>query len=146
MRQSTYHFNREILLGECGALVVANGSAPIVFHYTRSADLISSAAVAATLIGGGLCWLAARVYDKVKDRTFTAQALASDIGYFTPAAIILGFTVYDPAIYLASHYLLIHGTGDAVSVLVGQLIAFALFLASLNAYRLLLIRFRGKSL
>jgi hypothetical protein len=146
MLQSTYHFNREILLGECGALVLANGSAPIVYHFTRNADLISSAAVAATLLGGALCWLAARVYDRVKDRTFTAKELASDIGYFTPAAIVLGFAVYDPSIFLASHYLLIHGAGDGVSVLVGQLVAFALFLASLNIYRLLLIRFRGKAL
>jgi hypothetical protein len=146
MRQSAYHFNREILLGECGALLLANGSAPIVYHFTRSPDLISSAAVAATLIGGGLCWLAARVYDRVKDRTFSAKGLASDIGYFTPAAIVLGFGVYDPSIFIASHYLLIHGAGDSVSVLFGQLFAFSLFLASLNAYRLLLLRFRGKSL
>jgi hypothetical protein len=146
MRQSAYHFNREILLGECGALLLANGSAPIVYHFTRSPDLISSAAVAATLIGGGLCWLAARVYDRVKDRTFSAKGLASDIGYFTPAAIVLGFGVYDPSIFIASHYLLIHGAGDSVSVLLGQLFAFSLFLASLNAYRLLLLRFRGKSL
>jgi hypothetical protein len=146
MRQSAYHFNREIILGECGALVLANGSAPIVYHFTRSPDLISSAAVAATLVGGGLCWLAARVYDKVKDRTFSAKGLASDIGYFTPAAIILGLGVYDPSIFMASHYLLIRGAGDSVSVLVGQLFAFCLFLASLNAYRLLLLRFRGKAL
>jgi len=146
MRQSTYHFNREILLGECGALLLANGSAPIVYHFTRSADFISSAAVAATLVGGGLCWLVARVYDKIKAKTFTAKELASDIGYFTPAAIILGFGVYDPSIYMASHYLLVHGAGDGVSVLLGQLLASALFLASLNLYRLLLIKFRGKSL
>lgn len=146
MRQSAYHFNREILLGECGALLLANGSAPIVYHFTRSAELISSAAVAATLLGGGLCWLTARVYDKIKDKTFTAKELASDIGYFTPAAIVLGFGVYDPSIYLVSHYLLIHGAGDGVAVLVGQLVAFALFLAALNAYRLVLLRFRGKAL
>jgi hypothetical protein len=146
MLQSTYHFNREILLGECGALVLANGSAPVVDHFTRNPAAISSAAVAATLIGGGLGWLAARVYDKVKEKTFTAKAIASDIGYFTPAAIILGLAVYDPALYLASHDLLTHGVGDAISVLLGQLAAFSLFLASLNIYRLLLLRFRGKTL
>jgi hypothetical protein len=146
MLQSTYHFNREVLLGECGALVLANASAPIVYHFTRSPTVISSAAVAATLIGGALGWLGARIYDRVRDRTFTAKVLASDIGYFTPAAIILGFAVYDPSIYLASHYLLIHGAGDGASVFLGQLLAFVLFLAALNAYRLLLIRFRGKSL
>jgi hypothetical protein len=146
MRQSAYHFNREVLLGECGALVLANASAPVVYHFTRNPAVISSAAVAATLLGGGLGWLAARVYDRARDRTLTARELASDIGYFTPAAIILGFAVYDPCIYLTSHYLLIHGAGDAASVFLGQILAFLLFLAALNAYRLLLIRYRGKSL
>jgi len=146
MLHSTLNFNREILIGECGALLLANGSAPVVYHFTRDPAVISWAAVAATLAGGGLFWLAARVYDKVREHAFSAKEMASDIGYFTPGAIVLGFGVYDPAIYLISHHLLVRGAGDGVAVLVGQLVAFSLFLAALNVYRLLLLRFRGKSL
>lgn len=146
MRKSTLTFNKEILLGECGALVLANVTAPVLSRITRNPAVISSAAVAATLVGGGLCWLAARVYDQTRERKFHAGTLARDITYFTPAAIMLGLCVYDPAIYLVSHHLLLRGQGAWYSVVVGQLVAFLLFLASLNAYRLLLLRLRGTSL
>ncbi len=146
MRQSTLTFNKEILLGECGALVLANVTAPVLSRFTRNATVISSAAVAATLVGGGLCWLAARIYDQTRERRFHAGTLARDITYFTPAAIVLGFCVYDPAIYLVSHHLLVRGQDAWFSVVVGQVAAFLLFLASLNAYRLVLLRLRGTTL
>ena len=146
MQKTTLDFNREILFGECGALLAANPTAMLVSHFTRNTTIISSSAVAGTLIGGALFWLGARVYDKTRDRKIDAKALASDIGYFTPAAVILGFLVYDPSIYFTSHHLL--GNGDKVflSVLVGQAVAFVLFLACMNLYRVLLLRFGGKTL
>jgi hypothetical protein len=146
VRQSTLNFNREILAGECGALVLANIAAPVCGHFTKNAAVISGVAVAATLVGGGLTWLAARIYDRKKQNTYNAQAIASDIGWFTPGAIVLGLGVYDPAIYLISHFLLVRGTAVWISVGVGQLVAFALFLLALNGYRHLLLRFRGKEL
>jgi len=146
MRQSTFHFNWEILIGECGALALTNVAAPVAAHYTRNPAVISGAAVAGTLVGGGLGWLAARIYDQVRAKTFAAKTLASDLGYFTPAAIVLGLGLYDPAIYLTAHYLLGRGVGVAPAVAAGQIIAFALFLACLNLYRLALLRLRGKSL
>jgi hypothetical protein len=118
----------------------------LVSRFTQNAAVISSAAVAGTLIGGGLGWLATRIYDQVRDKTYSVKAMASDVAYFTPAAIILGLCIYDPAIYLVSHHLLVMGTGVRVSVVVGQLVAFVLFLLSLNIYRLSLFMVRGKSL
>lgn len=146
MQQSTLDFNREILFGECGALLAANPTATVVSHFTRNTAVISSSAVAGTLIGGATFWLAARVYDKVREKRFDAKSLASDIGYFTPAAVILGFLVYDPSIYFTSHHLLREGDRVEYSVIVGQAVAFGLFLLCMNAYRLLLLRIRGKSL
>jgi hypothetical protein len=146
MQQTTLDFNREILFGECGALLLAELAAAAAAHFTRSPAVISSCAVAGTLLGGGLFWLAARVFDAVREKRFGARALASDIGYFTPAAVILGLVVYDPSIYLTSHHLLNQGGRVARSVLAGQLVAFGLFLLGMNAYRLLLLRFRGKRL
>jgi hypothetical protein len=146
MRQSTLHFNRELLIGECGALLLTNVTAPVAALYTRNAAVISSAAVAGTLAGGGLGWLAARIYDQYRAETLTAKGLASDLGYFTPAAIVLGLCIYDPVIYLTAHALLGRGTGVALAVGTGQLLAFSLFLLCLNLYRLALLRWRGKSL
>jgi hypothetical protein len=146
MQQSTLDFNREILFGECGALVTANPAATLVAHFTTSASIISSAAVAGTLIGGAAFWLVARIYNQVREKRFSAKVLATDVGYFTPAAVVFGFLVYDPSIYLTSHHLLKSGVRVEYSVIVGQVVAFALFLACMNFYRLLLLRIRGKSL
>ncbi|HEY1793922.1 MAG TPA: hypothetical protein VGG34_13485 [Opitutaceae bacterium] len=146
MQGSALRFNREVLIGELGALVLANGSAPVVSHFTRDASVISGIAVAATLAGGGLSWLAARVYDRVRDRAYSTKTIASDVGYFMPAATVLGFVLYDPTIFLVSRHLLLHGTGVRASVLLGQAAAFALFLAAINGYRVVLLRLRGKAL
>ncbi len=146
MRQSTLNFNREILIGECGALVLANIAAPAASQFTSNAAVISGTAVAATLVGGGLSWLAARIYDLKKQNTFNTKAIVSDIGYFTPGAVLLGLGVYDPAIYLLTHHLLIRGVSVGGAVIIGQTVAFALFLLALNAYRFLLIKVRGKEL
>jgi hypothetical protein len=146
LQKTTLEFNREILFGECGALLAANPAAWIVSRFTTSAAVISSSAVAGTLLGGGLFWLCARIYDKSRTGKFDSKALASDIGYFTPAAIILGLIVYDPAIYLASSHLLSRGEQVVTSVLAGQIVAFALFLACMNIYRLALLRLKGKNL
>jgi hypothetical protein len=146
MQKSTLDFNREILFGECGALVMANPTATVVSHFTTNAAVISSAAVAGTLIGGAAFWLVARIYDQVREKRFSAKLLATDVGYFTPAAVAFGFLVYDPSIYLTSHHLLRTGARVEYSVIVGQVVAFVLFLACMNVYRLLLLRVRGKSL
>jgi len=146
VRQSTLIFNREILVGECGALVLASIAAPVVSHFTVNSAVISATAVAATLVGGGLSWLAARIYDRKKQKTFNAQAIVSDIGYFSPGAVILGLGVYDPAIYLLTQHLLMRGVRVGVAVIIGQAVAFALFLLALNAYRFLLLKVRGKEL
>ena len=82
MLKSTLHFNREILIGELGALIVASASSPVVGRLTHDSVVISGAAVAATMVGGSLFWLVARIYDQVSGKTFTAKSLASDVAYF----------------------------------------------------------------
>jgi hypothetical protein len=146
LQKTTLDFNREILFGECGALLAANPAAEVASHFSGNPTIISTAAVAGTLVGGALFWLVARIYDKVRQKTFDTRSIASDIGYLTPAAVILGFVVYDPAIYLTSHHLLTSGERVLASVLLGQLVAFSLFLACMNVYRILLIRISGKVL
>lgn len=146
LRQSTLHFNRELLIGEIGALAMANLVAPAAAHFSRSATVISTAAVVGTLLGGGLGWLVARIYDKRRAREYSARGIAGDVALFTPAAIVFGLGVYDPAIFLTSRWFLVHGAGVLLSVIVGQGIAFGLFALCLNFYRLTLLKVWGKSL
>ncbi len=87
MRSLAWDFNRELVVGEFGALGVANLTALVAARYTQSAAVISAAAIPGTLLGGSLFWLTARVYDQVTGQRFAAKSLASDIAWFTPAAI-----------------------------------------------------------
>jgi hypothetical protein len=146
MQQSTLAFNRELIIGECGALLLVNPVASLTARITSNPSVISGSAVAGTLAGGALFWLAARIYDTSRSQGFSAKRLASDIGYFTPAAVLLGFVVYDPAIYLISRHLLKSGDTVTPAVFVAQAAAFLLFLASMNLYRILLLRLKGKQL
>jgi hypothetical protein len=134
------------MVGECGALVLANLSVPALSHFYHNATFLSSTAVAATLVGGSLSWIAARIYDQKRQKTFTTRSLAGDLGYFTPAAVFCGFCIYDPVIYQVSHHLLKRGSNAWVAVFAGQLLAFFLFAVALNLYRLSLFKLRGKTL
>ena len=145
-RSLLWDFNRELVVGEFGALGVANLTALVAARYTQSAAVISAAAIPGTLLGGSLFWLTARVYDQVTGQRFAAKRLASDIAWFTPAAIVLGLAVYDPAIFLISRRLLQQGGRVGVSVAIGQTLAFLLFLGAMNAYRSLLRKAAGKCL
>jgi len=139
-------FNKELICGECGALVVANGAAWLVARFTPNPSWISGTAVVGTLAGGSLFWMAARVYDRTRGRSYPRREIASDLGYFTPAAIGLGLTVYDPSLYATSRYLLRQDTGVLWAVTAGQGVAFSLFAAAMNVYRVVLRRCGGKRL
>jgi hypothetical protein len=137
---TAWEFNKEIIFGEIGSLVGAYVAALTAAHLTRSAALISASLIPGTLLGGTIFWLTARIVHQRARGTWSVGVLARDITYFTPAAAVLGFAVYDPAIFLASHFLLVRGAGVVLSVAAGQITAFSLFLASMNGYRLILAK------
>jgi hypothetical protein len=145
-RPSGWDFNKEIVIGECGSLSMAYGAAFSAAHFTQRAAVISGSIVAGTLVGGTLFWLAARILHQRAGNRWSARVLANDIGYFTPAAIVLGFAIYDPAIFLVSRSLLNAAWPVAWAVMVSQFVAFTLFLTSMNAYRIILRKVRGKRL
>ena len=137
---TAWEFNKEIIFGEVGSLLGAYAAAWIASRLTRNAALISAALIPGTLLGGTAFWLTARIAHQRKRHNWSVGVLARDISFFTPAAAILGFAVYDPAIFLASHSLLVHGAGVVLSVAGGEITAFSLFLGSMNAYRLILAK------
>jgi hypothetical protein len=145
-RPSGWDFNKELLCGEAGALLVANGAAAAVARFTPRAALISLAAVAGTLSGGSVFWLATRIFDRTRAQSFAAREMAQDLSYFTPAAVTLGLAVYQPAMYATAHYLLQHGVAVAWSVTSGQGIGFGLFMVAMNLYRFSLLKISGKRL
>jgi hypothetical protein len=133
--QTALAFNKQIIIGEIGSLIVANAAALAASRFSSHPAVISGSAVAGTLVGGTLAWIPTRISDQLAARKFSWRRMAGDIGYFTPAALTLGFLVYEPSLYFTAHFLL--GRGGAVegAVVPAQLIAFALFLGGMNLYR-----------
>jgi hypothetical protein len=139
-RPTAWDFNKEIIFGEIGSLLGAYAAALIAAHLTRNSTVISAGLIPGALLGGTIFWLTARIAHQRDRRTWSVRVLARDISYFTPAAALLGFVVYDPAIFFTSRFLLGRGAGVILSVAGGEITAFALFLTSMNGYRLLLAK------
>ena len=146
MNKKTLNFNKQLLMGEIGAATCAPLVSYIFSLFTQKPNIISASAVGGAIFGASFFWLATRIHDKKKEKTFSASSLASDIAYFTPAAFLLTLLLYYPTLYLLSHYLLLQGDKVLLSVIPSQIIAFLLFLIGINLYRLFLFRFSGKKL
>ena len=135
---SAWDFNKEIIFGEIGSLLGAYVAALATARLTHRSAVISAMLIPGTLLGGTVFWLVARIAHQHARSNWSLRVLARDVSYFTPAAALLGLLIYDPAIFLSSHFLLERGAGVVLSVAGGQLTAFSLFLASMNVYRLML--------
>lgn len=145
-RSNTFSFNKELVLGESGALISAPLVSDLVAHFTSHARLISLSAVIGGVLGAAVFWLAARAYDKEKAKSLSLKGLASDVLYFTPVAFLLAVLVYYPTLYLLSDELLGDRYHVLPAVIAAQLTAFSLFLICINIYRYLLAKVRGKVL
>ena len=106
---------------EIGSVLGAYAAALTTARLTRRFVVIAAALIPGTLLGGTIFWLAARIAHQRQRRNWSVRGLAHDIGYFTPAAATLGFVVYDPAIFFASHFLLVRGAGVVLSVAGGEI-------------------------
>jgi len=146
MNKLTFDFNKEILFGEVGALIGAPLSAFLISKITVSTHLVSSFAVGGAIAGASIFWLFMRIYDKEQEKRFSFRSLESDISYFTPAAFLLTVLVYYPVLFLLSKHLLTQDYKVVSSIIISQVVAFSLFLTSINVYRYILKKFYGKIL
>ncbi len=140
------NFNKEILLGEVGAVLCAPWLAFLISKITSVSSTISIFAVIGSAIGGSLTWLVIRVFDQTRTKKYSTKELSNDLAYFAPVSFLLVITVYYPTLYSFSQHLLNKDYQVLFSVIASQAIAFLLFLTSINLYRYLLIRIVGKKL
>lgn len=146
MLKKIFDFNKEIFFGEIGALI----SIPIITYlvslFTKNATLISAAAVIGSITGASLFWLLMRAYDDKRRHELSFNRLATDIGYFTPAAFATTLLVYYPVLFLLSRYMIIKDSVIFSSVIIAQLTAFSLFLLIMNFYHHYLYKITGTDL
>src|SRR3989344_1380157 len=135
-----YHFNKEILFGEVGAILGSQIFGYISSLFTLSPNIISALVVAGAITGAAIFFLSTRAYHKSRKGELSTRKFAEDLLYFTPVAFILTLLVYYPTLYLLSNYFLNNNYQVIFSTFISQLIAFALFLIAINIYREILIR------
>jgi hypothetical protein len=132
MDKRVIDFNKEILFGEFGALISAPIAAFIISQFTKSASFISAIAVLGSLAGASLFWIAMRAYDE--NRRHEISHLATDVGYFTPAAFLTTLLFYYPTLFLLSRHLINQDYRIMSSVVLSQFLAFSMFLIVINLY------------
>lgn len=146
MEKTAWDFNKEILFGEIGAVAGAFLVSYLTSQFTKVASTISTSAVIGAVAGASVFWLIMRQYDQKRNKTYSTKHLANDIAYFTPVAVLLTLAVYYPALFLISQYLLTHNYNVVFSVVPSQIVAFSMFLISINIYRYFLLKYHGKRL
>ena len=141
---STFDFNKEIIIGEIGALIFIPLFSFIASLFTSSVNIISSMTIVGSIVGASIFWISTRIYDEKRIDIYSLSRIIKDVEYFTPAAFILTSLIYYPLIFAFSHYFLNKQDQVVYSVLGAQAIAFALFLAAINIYRFYLWKLAGK--
>lgn len=146
LSQRLVDFNKQIVLGEVGAAVGTPLAPWITARFTHDPNVISLAAVVGGLIAGSLFWLVTKFRDEHRQGAASLRRLAGHIAYYTPAAFVLGLVSYQPALFLVTRHLIVRGQHEALAAVIGQAVAFGLFLVAINLYRLALQRIAGTSL
>jgi hypothetical protein len=139
-------FNKQIILGEIGAAIGAPIGSFIGYLLTSNPSIISGFAVAGSILGGIIFWVTTRILDEKRKKRYSVKNLASDIAYYTPAALLLVIIEYQPILYFLSRKLIQTSIHPVLSTIIAQLSAFAIFLVLINIYRLVLQKYFNKNL
>lgn len=140
--KETINFNKEILIGEIGALAGTQGFGHFASKIFSSSAVISAFVVLGAIIGASLFWFLARLYHRKIQRKETNKTVAKEISYFAPASAFLAIFVYYPTLFFVTKYFLKHHDAVSHSAIISQVIAFVMFLIGINVYRYILIKLK----
>jgi len=143
------NFNKQIFMGEIGAIIGAQTFSHISSEVFHSLTRVPIVAVIGSMIGSSL-WIFTRAYDMASHKKFSSKELMKDFVLFTPVAFLLSCLIYYPLLFFLSRSLLMHHLMDHYlilsSVFISQLIAFLVLLLALNLYRVFLFKKTGRRL
>lgn len=134
----TIDFNKEILLGEIGALVGAVLLGLVAFFIHKNPNIVSILTLIGSIAGGSASWWIARVHDEKKRHEFSIKKLGRDISLYTPVAFLIALLISYPTIFWVTHAISTKIRFDFIGSLAGELSGFALFLIVMNGYRYIL--------
>jgi hypothetical protein len=142
----TINFNKEILFGEIGAIF---GIQIVNYTFNKmnySVNLLSYMVVIGAIIGASLFWFCMRFYDKTRKKKYPEKDIVEDISYLVPASFILTSILYYPTLFLITKYLIEQNKMIEYVATIPQIIAFCLYLISINIYRYILKKYYHKTL
>ncbi len=139
-------FNKEILIGEIGALAGAPLFGVIGSLIISRPDVISTFTVLGSILGGFLSWFITRIYDERKEEEFSAKKLARKLSLYTPAAFLVSILIGYPVVFFVTRTLSMRDNITAFSSLMGELSGFVIFLILINTYRYVLLKYFNKML
>lgn len=137
-------FNKEILIGEFGALIGAPLFGFLGSLISRSPNFISIATVIGSIFGACISWLAARIYDEKKNKRLSVKKFTKDISLYTPVAFLISVLASYPTVVFVTHSLFIKEHISFLSSFIGELSGFVVFLVLINSYRYILSHFFNK--
>ncbi len=139
-------FNKEILIGEIGALLGASLFGFLGSLISRSPNFIPIATVIGSIFGGCISWVAARFHYEKKNNRFSARKFTRDISFYTPVAFLISVLVAYPTVIVVTHSIFLENSIPYLSSFIGELSGFIVFLILINAYRYILSRYLNKRL
>lgn len=144
--KETINFNKEILFGELGAIVGIQIFGNLFYRLDVPSDLLSYLIVLGAIIGASLFWFAMRLYDKTRKQKYPEKSIIEDISYFAPGSFILTVIFYYPTLFFVTKYLIEKNKLIEYITTIPQIIAFILFLITINIYRKMIIKYYNKIL
>ncbi len=128
-------FNKEILIGELGALIGAVLFGLEAFLLHKSPDFTSTLTIVGSTIGGSVSWWITRIHDERKRNEFSIKRLGKDLTFYTPVAFLITTFISYPAVFLVTHSISSRIHFSFLGSFVGELSGFTLFFVLMNGYR-----------
>jgi positive regulator of sigma E activity len=135
-----FNFNKEILIGEIGALLGAPLFGILGAIIFGSPDSISSFTIVGSIFGGSASWLVTRIYDEKKFGEFSASKITKNLSLYTPVAFLITILFTYPIVFLVTHALSVKDHITLISSLTGEMVGFMVFLILINTYRYVLVK------
>lgn len=137
-------FNKEILIGEIGALIGSPLFGFIGSQIGKDPVFISFFTLFGSVLGGSISWLITRIYDEKKYGDIKIKRISKDISVFTPVAFLISILVSYPTIFFVTHYWLLKRHVSYLSSFIGEVSGFCIFLILINIYRVIMNRYFNK--
>ncbi len=138
MESRAVDFNKEILIGELGALLGASFFGLESFLIGKSPNFISIFTIIGSIIGGSYSWLITRIYDERKRNEFSIKKLKRDLSLYTPIALLVALLITYPIVFFVTRSISSKIHLSFLGPFAGELSGFAVFIVLMNGYRYIL--------